>query len=169
MKKTILAGIMATLFSSAAYANNDIVEVPITDVQPNYSVSEIRVPVNTCTQQLVPVTKNGDSINFNANNIIGGVIGGILGNQIGKGSGNTAATAAGAVIGAVIAGNHAQQSHVHYENRVVCNTTYRIQQKTFVDGYLVSYIFNGLTYTTRTAFRPYGDTLKLRVNHSVQQ
>ena len=73
------------------------------------------------------------------------------------------------MIHSVIAGNHAQQSHVHYENRVVCNTTYRIQQKTFVDGYLVSYIFNGLTYTTRTAFRPYGDTLKLRVNHSVQQ
>jgi len=55
MKKTILAGVMATLFVPATYANaNDIVEVPITNVQPNYSVSEVRVPVNNCNQQLVP-------------------------------------------------------------------------------------------------------------------
>ena len=165
MKKTILAGVMATFFVPATYAN-DIVEVPITNVQPNYSVSEVRVPVNNCNQQLVPIRRNGGG--FTANNIVGGVIGGIIGNQIGKGSGNTAATAAGAVVGAMIAGNQSN-SNTHYENRVVCNTTYRIQQKTFIDGYLVSYIFNGLTYTTRTAFRPYGDTLKLRVNHSVQQ
>ena len=33
----------------------------------------------------------------------------------------------------------------------------------------VSYTFNGLNYTTRTAFKPYGNTLKLRVNHSIQQ
>ena len=75
---------------------------------------------------------------------------------------------AGAVVGAMIAGNQSN-SNIHYENRVVCNTTYRIQQKTFIDGYLVSYTFNGLNYTTRTAFKPYGNTLKLRVNHSIQQ
>ena len=167
MKKTILAGVMATLFVPAAYANaNDIVEVRITNVQPNYSVSEVRVPVNNCNQQLVPIRKNGGG--FTANNIVGGVIGGIIGNQIGKGSGNTAATAAGAVVGAMIAGNQSNPN-THYENRVVCNTTYRIQQKTFIDGYLVSYTFNGLNYTTRTAFKPYGNTLKLRVNHSIQQ
>ena len=166
MKKTILAGVMATLFVPATYAN-DIVEVPITNVQPNYSVSEVRVPVNNCNQQLVPTHRNGGG--FTANNIIGGVIGGILGNQFGKGNGKTAITAIGAVTGAVVADNHFNSSNTYYEKRVVCNTTYRIQQKTFIDGYLVSYTFNGLNYTTRTAFKPYGNTLKLRVNHSIQQ
>ena len=42
-------------------------------------------------------------------------------------------------------------------------------KKEKIDGYLVSYTFNGLNYTTRTAFKPYGNTLKLRVNHSIQQ
>ncbi len=168
MKKTILAGIMATMFVSASYAN-DIVEVPITNVKPNYVVTEVRVPVNNCNQQLVPTHRNGGG--FTANNIIGGVIGGILGNQFGKGDGRTATTAIGAVTGAVVAGNQFNSSDTHYEKRVVCNTytKYRTQQKTFVDGYLVSYTFNGLNYTTRTAFKPYGNTLKLRVSHSVLQ
>ena len=81
MKKTILAGIMSTMFVSASYAG-DIVEVPITNVKPNYVVTEVRVPVNNCNQQLVPTHRNGGG--FTANNIIGGVIGGILGNQFGK-------------------------------------------------------------------------------------
>ena len=166
MKKTILAGIMSTMFVSASYAG-DIVEVPITNVKPNYVVTEVRVPVNNCNQQLVPTHRNGGG--FTANNIIGGVIGGILGNQFGKGNGKTAITAIGAVTGAVVADNHFNSSNTYYEKRVVCNTTYRIQQKTFIDGYLVSYTFNGLNYTTRTAFKPYGNTLKLRVNHSIQQ
>lgn len=164
MKKTILAGIMSTMFVSASYAG-DIVEVPVTNVKPNYVVTEVRVPVNNCNQQLVPTHRNGGG--FTANNIIGGVIGGILGNQFGKGNGKTAITAIGAVTGAVVADNHFNSSNTYYEKRVVCNTTYRIQQKTFIDGYLVSYTFNGLNYTTRTAFRPYGNTLKLRVSHSV--
>ena len=166
MKKTILAGIMSTMFVSASYAG-DIVEVPVTNVKPNYVVTEVRVPVNNCNQQLVPTHRNGGG--FTANNIIGGVIGGILGNQFGKGNGKTAITAIGAVTGAVVADNHFNSSNTYYEKRVVCNTTYRIQQKTFIDGYLVSYTFNGLNYTTRTAFRPYGNTLKLRVSHSVIQ
>ena len=69
MKKTILAGVLATLFVPATYAN-DIVEVPITNVQPNYSVSEVRVPVNNCNQQLVPILKHQNGFVCDSWNII---------------------------------------------------------------------------------------------------
>ena len=165
MKKTLLAAATAlALVSTAAIAETTIVTVPITSVTPNYITSEVRTPVNSCTQQLVPVTRSGQVINnggFNAGTLIGGIFGG--------GDGKTIATATGAVLGAHVLGNQGQSTTsttTQYENRTVCTTSYRIDHKQHISGYVVTYDFEGRSYSTIMAFAPRGDTLNLRVNKS---
>ena len=175
MKKTLLAAATAlALVSTAAIAETTIVTVPITSVTPNYITSEVRTPVNSCTQQLVPVTRSGQVINnggFNAGTLIGGIFGGILGYQIGGGDGKTIATATGAVLGAHVLGNQNHNSTTttttQYENRTVCTTSYRIDHKQHISGYVVTYDFDGRSYNTVMTFAPRGDTLNLRVNKSL--
>ena len=174
MRKTLLAAATAlALVSTAAIAETTIVTVPITSVTPNYITSEVRTPVNSCTQQLVPVTRSGQVINnggFNAGTLIGGIFGGILGNQVGGGDGKTIATATGSVLGAHVLGNQNQNSTTttttQYENRTVCTTSYRIDHKQHISGYVVTYNFDGRSYNTVMTFAPRGDTLNLRVNKS---
>ena len=172
MKKTLLAAATAlALVSTTAIADTTIVTVPITSVTPNYTISEIKTPVNNCSQQLVPVTRSGQVIGnggFNAGTLIGGIFGGILGNQVGGGDGKTIATATGAVLGAHVLGQRSQtrETTTQYENRTVCTTTYRIDHKQYISGYVVAYDFEGRSYNTVMAFAPRGDTLNLRVNTS---
>ena len=172
MKKTLLAAATAlALVSTAAIAETTIVTVPITSVTPNYTTSEVRTPGDNCTQQLVPVTRSGQAINnggFNAGHLIGGLFGGILGNQVGGGTGKTVATATGAVLGAHVLGQQSRtrKTATQYENRTVCTTTYRIDYKQYISGYIVAYNFEGRSYSTVMSFAPSGDTLNLRVNKS---
>ena len=172
MKKTLLAAATAlALVSTTAIADTTIVTVPITSVTPNYTISEIKTPVNNCSQQLVPVTRSGQVIGnggFNAGTLIGGIFGGILGNQVGGGDGKTIATATGAVLGAHVLGNqiHNTTTTTQYENRTVCTTSYRIDHKQHISGYVVTYNFDGRSYNTVMTFAPRGDTLNLRLNKS---
>ena len=60
MKKTLLAAATAlALVSTTAIAYTTIVTVPITSVTPNYTISEVKTPVNNCSQQLVQLALRG--------------------------------------------------------------------------------------------------------------
>ncbi len=89
----------------------------------------------------------------------GAVIGGAIGRQFGSGSGRDLATAAGAVAGGVIANQRAQRNHgyrdVPVERCWVVNE--RVRERV-VDGYNVSYVYEGRRYVTRTATEP-GDRI----------
>ncbi len=183
MKKTLLAAAaVACLMSTPAIAKHDrhtsgwdshnnrpyeqsstVVTVPVVNVNPQFRTSETRTPVQTCHEQMVPVTKNGDVL---PGQILGGVVGGLLGNQIGGGTGKHVATGIGAVIGVITGGNLARGSgETHYEQRRVCNTTYHITHQQIPAGFLVVYQYEGVTYTTLMANDP-GGSIRIRVQKS---
>lgn len=97
--------------------------------------------------------------------LLGGIIGGVIGHQFGSGRGNDAATIAGAVIGSSIGYDSARrQVGVVTEERVVqrCATRYERDYEERIDGYRVTYEYNGREFTTRMPYDP-GNTMRVRV------
>jgi uncharacterized protein YcfJ len=100
--------------------------------------------------------------------ILGGIIGAAVGNQVGHGDGRRAATAAGAIIGAAIGNNQAQRRVSGYsETRARdverCSTRYEERYEERIDGYNVTYVYNGRQSTTRLPYDP-GDRIRVRVD-----
>jgi uncharacterized protein YcfJ len=99
--------------------------------------------------------------------ILGGIIGGVTGHQIGGGHGRDVATALGAVIGAGIGGQSGRGydggERVNYEQRCDTVNAYRYEER--VDGYDVTYRYNGRLYNTRL---PYDPGRRIALNVDVQ-
>ena len=175
MKNLLLCGVMC-LATTPAIAETIFVDAPVLSVNQLYKTSEIRTPVQNCSQQLVPY--NTGSYNQHRPNvgggIVGGVVGGLLGNQFGRGRGNAAATALGAVSGVIIGSQmqYLQTLHqnpvTHYEQKTVCTTSYNISHNQIPDGYLVKYEFGGKEYQTKTYYQP-SSTIKLKVTTSLME
>lgn len=98
--------------------------------------------------------------------IIGGIIGGAIGSQVGQGRGRDIATVAGTLIGASIGHDSATRSSRSAvpEERVVerCQTRYESSYRERVDGYRVTYEYQGREYTTRLPYDP-GDRIRVQV------
>lgn len=89
--------------------------------------------------------------------IVGGIIGGVIGHQFGGGSGKALATGVGAVVGASMgshAGEYPQARPVRtgYETR--CETVEGRRYEERVDGYDVTYRYNGNVYHTTMPYDP---------------
>lgn len=102
-----------------------------------------------------------------AGTVIGAVAGGLLGHTIGGGRGNTVATVAGAV-GGGYAGKkieeNRQDHNVQLETVRRCSTV--ANTTSTIAGYDVTYVYNGVTRTTRMDHDP-GDRLKMVQSVSV--
>ncbi len=101
--------------------------------------------------------------------ILGGIIGAAVGNQIGHGDGRRVATVAGAVIGTAIghdASTRAPQ-RVVTESRPYdaerCEVRYDERFEDRIEGYRVTYEYNGIRQTTQLPYDP-GDRIRVRVN-----
>lgn len=96
--------------------------------------------------------------------IIGGIAGGLLGSQIGKGNGRIAGAAVGAATGALV-GDRIDNSDRRggYASRPVERCTVVDDWQYVTRNYLVTYRYNGRTYTTTMPNDP-GDTINLRVS-----
>lgn len=100
--------------------------------------------------------------------LLGGIIGGVIGHQFGSGRGNDAATIAGAVIGSGVGYDSARRrAATTTEERVVqrCETRYEQDVEERIDGYRVTYEYNGREFTTRMPYDP-GETMRVRVEVS---
>ena len=103
--------------------------------------------------------------------ILGGIIGAAVGNQIGHGDGRRAATVAGAVIGTAIghdaSSRRAQNERVVTESRPYdaerCEVRYDERVEERIDGYRVTYEYNGIRQTTQLPYDP-GDRIRVRVD-----
>lgn len=105
--------------------------------------------------------------------IVGGLIGAALGNQIGSGDGRRAATVAGAIIGSAVGHDVAVRRGGRYtetyyrEERPVdverCEVSYNREYEERIDGYRVTYVYNGRHFTTRLPYDP-GDRIRVRVD-----
>ncbi len=101
--------------------------------------------------------------------IIGAIIGGVIGNQFGHGHHRDQATVFGTLAGAAIgsevalakAGGYATTQHSRQVRR--CETNYANHQEERIDGYRVTYVYNGQKYATRMPTDP-GRRLRIRVD-----
>ena len=98
--------------------------------------------------------------------ILGGIIGGVAGHQIGGGSGRAVATGIGAVVGAGLgshAGEYRRPAAVRtgYETR--CQTVDDRRFEDRVDGYDVTYRYNGSVYHTTMPYDP-GNRIAVNVD-----
>ena len=96
--------------------------------------------------------------------LLGGIIGGVIGHQIGSGRGRDAATVAGSVIGASVGYDAAARRSSEVQERTVqrCDVRYERNVEERIDGYRVTYEFNGREYDTRLPYDP-GEKIRVRV------
>ena len=126
----------------------------------------------------------GGDVRTTNNTIIGGLIGGAIGNQIGRGEGRSIATVAGALIGAAVGHDTARRGRDdRYGDRYDdsydddrgrsreverCRVRQEERFEERIDGYRVTYVYNGREYTTRMSYDP-GPQLRVRVRVSPEQ
>jgi uncharacterized protein YcfJ len=100
---------------------------------------------------------------------VGALVGGVIGHQFGSGRGNDAATVAGTLIGAAIGSDASRQRYDGYrEERIArpverCETRYQAHREKRIDGYNVTYRYNGQKYRTEMPYDP-GRRIRVRVD-----
>ena len=174
-----LAGI-GSLLSSLSWAGPPTTSyeyAPVVDVQPIVRVVQVERPRRECWQEEVyeeHSTGHGHKgpLRTAGPTIAGGIVGGVIGHQFGSGSGNDAMTLLGTLMGAAIANQRAHrrayaasQSAEHEVRPVTverCQTTTERFAEERVEGYRVTYAYQGRSYTMRTREHP-GEQVKLRV------
>lgn len=135
---------------------------PVTRVEPIVRQVRVETPRRECWEEPQYVESHHPSVG--ARTVLGGVIGGVIGHQIGSGRGKDAATIAGAVIGSTIGYSTAPRSAP--EERLIqrCETRYERGYEERVEGYRVTYRYNGREYSTRL---PYDPGERIRIHMSV--
>jgi uncharacterized protein YcfJ len=97
--------------------------------------------------------------------LLGAAIGGVIGHQFGSGRGRDAATVAGALIGAGVGYDSAAKRYPQggYEEVVQrCDVRYQQEVEQRIEGYRVTYEYNGRHYKTQLPYDP-GDRIRVRV------
>ncbi|MEM7282906.1 MAG: glycine zipper 2TM domain-containing protein, partial [Pseudomonadota bacterium] len=97
--------------------------------------------------------------------LAGGILGAIAGRQFGSGNGREAATVAGALIGSAVASEKSSRRHGYESNgRPIkqCDITYETHQEERIDGYWVTYEYQGQRYRTRMSDHP-GESIEVSV------
>ena len=99
--------------------------------------------------------------------LLGGLLGGVIGHQFGGGRGKTALTIAGAFAGASIAKDSSHEYRHDrrfrdYEVRERCTIVEQVHEVEKVDGYRVTYLYQGREFTRTTRQHP-GTRIRLRV------
>jgi uncharacterized protein YcfJ len=140
---------------------------PVTHIEPIVRRVRIETPRRECWDE-TRVVESRPHISDPAvggRTLLGGIIGGVIGHQIGSGRGNDAATIAGAVIGSGVGYDSARRrAGTEVEERVVqrCATRYEKEYEERIDGYRVTYEYNGREFTTRMPYDP-GERIRVRV------
>jgi uncharacterized protein YcfJ len=138
----------------------------VVDVKPLIRSYRVEIPVRECYETPRDYDRRphrsrrgGDA----GRTIAGAIIGGVIGRQFGDGSGRDAMTALGAVVGASAA-NDRGRARGRYDDEPVryCETRYEYEERDRVEGFRVTYVYDGETYTTRTDYDP-GDRIRVEV------
>lgn len=171
----VVCGGLLAIPASAGPPSTVYQYAPVLDVQPIVRVVQVERPRRECWQEEVyEQTSAGPAhrpLGTAGPTIAGGILGGVIGHQFGGGSGKDAMTALGALMGAAIAGDRAQRRAYGYasaahEVRPVtverCQTSTERFAEERVEGYRVTYEYQGREYTLRTREKP-GQQIKLRV------
>ena len=179
MNKLILSCAIAAAFATSAQASrghydqeqydNGFADYARVDhVEP--IVREIRVstPREECYQEEVRYIERPGFLQANTGLLLGGLAGGLLGGQIGHGSGRKIATIGGSLLGAGVGYDYQNRYHparererVSYEDR--CRTVEEVHTEERVEGYDVSYRYQGKRFQTQLPYDP-GDRIRVGVD-----
>ena len=140
----------------------------VVDVEPLMTRVRVSTPERECWDE-TRVDDRDRARTSAGGALIGAVIGGVIGHQIGSGRGRDAATAAGAVIGAGVGAHQAERRAGNLPQREYtvqrCDTRYSDHWEERIDGYRVTYVYNGRRQVTQLPYKP-GDRIRVRVDVS---
>jgi uncharacterized protein YcfJ len=140
---------------------------PVRNVTPITRQVRVETPRRECFDDVRYVESRPDISDpqVGGRTVLGGIIGGVIGHQIGSGRGRDVATIAGAAIGAGVGYNTAAKRgspDVREETVQRCEVRYDEQYEERIEGYRVTYEYNGREFTTRMPYDP-GDRIRVRV------
>lgn len=182
----MLLGLLTMAVMPQSYADNEkrysgqseFAYAEVVEVEPLIRYVRVEVPRRECWDEEVYHERRRRNYKSRSNHgsagatIAGGLIGGVIGRQIGGGSGRDAMTVVGTLVGSAIA-NERSRDRDRYEDdrddgysvRTVerCKIHKEVREEERVDGYRVTYVYDGREYTTRTEDDP-GDRIKVRVS-----
>jgi uncharacterized protein YcfJ len=140
----------------------------VVDVEPLMTRVRVSTPERECWDE-TRVDDRDRARTSAGGALIGAVIGGVIGHQVGSGRGRDAATAAGAVIGAGVGARQAERRAGNPPPREYtverCDTRYSDHWEERIDGYRVTYVYNGRRQVTQLPYKP-GDRIRVRVDVS---
>jgi len=142
---------------------SDVVYARVINADPIVRHVTVSTPHRECWDETVYRDKPGNGVGAV---LAGGLLGAAFGHQFGSGSGNDAATVAGAVVGSTVAHNVVSKNR--YDNEYPetvqrCETTNELHEEERVEGYNVTYEYDGHRYMTRTRQDP-GREIAVRVS-----
>jgi uncharacterized protein YcfJ len=139
---------------------SDVVYARVVDSAPIVRHVSVTTPRRECWDETV----YHDKPNGTGAIVAGGILGGIFGHQFGSGHGNDAATVLGAVTGSAIANHVVQTNYAAYPQTVQrCEEHNETHEEERIEGYNVTYEYNGQRYVTRTREQP-GSEIAVRVS-----
>ena len=171
---TMLFGTSATAFADHddRYGGNGGAQYDYARVissQPLVRYVTVKKPVRECWQETQRYNARRNHDGNAGGTLLGAIIGGVIGHQVGSGRGNDAATIAGGLIGAAIGNEAGRDDDDHHHDRQRtrqverCDTRYQESREKRIDGYRVTYRFNGQKYVTEMPYDP-GESLRVRVD-----
>jgi uncharacterized protein YcfJ len=144
----------------------------VVDVQPLMRRVRVTAPARECWDETRTARYDRPSRERGGATLLGAAIGAVIGHQIGHGDGRRAATVAGAVVGGAIARDQAerraaQNGYPPAREYTVerCETRYNEVWEERVDGYRVTYVYNGRRQVTTLPYKP-GERIRVRVDVS---
>ena len=162
--KMLVPALMATAFALPAMANDQYSDTArVLSVTPQ--TERVNMPHQECRTEYQQQSYSSGGDRSLAGAVIGGIAGGLLGNTVGRGNGRIAAAAVGAGVGAIAGdriGNSQSNNNVSTRSVPVQNCYQVDNWQTVNSGYLVTYEYNGRTYSTVTNNQP-GSTIDVNV------
>jgi uncharacterized protein YcfJ len=138
-----------------------VVQAPVIDVQPIVRHVTVSTPVRECWDETVYREPNRGTGAV----VAGGIIGGTVGHQFGSGRGQDAMTLVGALVGSAVAHNVVQRNAqpAYAETVQRCETRTELREEERIEGYEVTYKYDGQKYRTRMREHP-GSEIAVRVS-----
>jgi uncharacterized protein YcfJ len=142
----------------------------VVDVDPIVRRIRVSTPQRECFNEDRPVSSGATGTEIRST-LIGGVIGAVVGHQIGHNNHDPVAVVGGTLIGAAIgnsigasqAAKRGEYRQVSYETVQSCEVNYHDEWTEQIDGYRVTYVYNGREYTTRMPYDP-GQRIRVGVD-----
>jgi len=147
-------------------------EARVVRVEPIVRLVRVSTPRRECWDEDYRVDRRSyrhpDTV---GGTVLGGIIGGAIGNAVGRGHGRDAATVAGVLIGSAVGHDravrdgerrdHDREPQVRTRTRCEVDDAWHEEER--VDGYRVTYEYDGERYQTRMSRDP-GPTVKVWVS-----